>query len=351
MQHHASTTDPAGTYVGLTYVGIDVGKEHLDVFARVQSGPKEQTRKHRFPNTAKGHRALARWIGREPARVALEASGRYSIDVSAALCEVETLALMVVNPRAAKQFGDSMMRRSKTDEIDADLLASYAQRMPFEAYEPPEAVFVELRAITRRIQALTVERAREKNRLQSERASRTASPVVTGDIEVNIRHLTRRIERLEQHALALLDDSDALREAFDHLVSIRGVGAKSAVLLLGELGMMPSDMTVREWVAFAGLDPKQHRSGTSVEKRARISKVGNARIRRALYMPALVAVRYEPQVKAYYEELIGRGKPPKVALTAVMRKLLHAIYGMLKHGQDFEGEKFYRGPEKAAAVA
>ncbi len=203
-------------------------------------------------------------------------SGRYSIDVAGALCAVETIALMVVNPRATKQFGDSMMRRSKTDEIDAGLLADYAQRMPFEAYEPPKAVFVELRAITRLIQALTVERAREKNRLQSETASRTASPMVTNDIEVNIRHLGRRIDRLEQHALALLDDSDELFNAFYHLVSIRGIGAKSAVLLLGELGMMPSDMAVREWVAFAGLDPKQHQSGTSVEKRARISKVGNA---------------------------------------------------------------------------
>ena len=143
-----------------------------------------------------------------------------------------------------------------------------------------------------------------------------------------MRHLTRRIDELARQALGRLDESERLRSAFEHLVSIRGVGRKSAILLLGELAMLPSDMSVREWVAFAGLDPKQHRSGTSVEQRERISKVGNARIRRSLYMPALVAVQHEPEVRAFYEKLIGKGKKPRVALVAVMRKLLHAIYGM-----------------------
>ena len=133
---------------------------------------------------------------------------------------------MVAAPRAAKRYGDALMRRSKTDQADAELLASYAERTPFEAYEPPEAVFVELRAITRRVQALTVEPTREKNHLQAEEASRTASPVVLRDIGVNIRHLTRRIDLLVDHALGLLEDSGELRQAFGHLVSIGGVAAK-----------------------------------------------------------------------------------------------------------------------------
>lgn len=336
------------------YLGIDVSKDDLDVFERAFTGVKEKTRRCRFSNTAQGHEALAKWIGQHAThatRVCLEASGRYSIDVAIALAGLEHVELMVVNPRAARQFADASMRRSKTDLLDAEVLADYAQRMPFEAWEPPGAVLVELRAITRRIQALTVERSRERNRLQAEEASRTASRVVTNDIEVNIRHLTRRIDMLTAHALALLGESAELREAFEHLTSIRGVGQKSAILLLGELGMLPCDMSVREWVAYAGLDPKRHQSGTSVEKRARISKVGNARIRRALFMPAMVAVQHEPQVKAYYERLLGCGKVPRLAQVAVMRKLLHAIYGMLKHGEDFDGAKFYQAPEKAAVAA
>nr|WP_272591924.1 transposase [Salinibacter ruber] len=132
---------------------------------------------------------------------------------------------------------------------------------------------------------------------------------------------------------------------YGHLTSVRGIAEKSAVLLLGELAMLPSDMSVREWVAHAGLDPKKWESGTSVNAPERTGKIGNARIRRALYMPAHSAIRYEPRVGAFYEKLLRRGKAKMVAVVAVMRKLLHAIYGMLKHGRDFDGEKFYATPE------
>ena len=101
-------------------------------------------------------------------------------------------------------------------------------------------------------------------------------------------------------------------------------------------------MSVREWVAHAGLDVRHHRSGTSVEERPRISKMGNRNIRRALFMPAQVAVRFEPAVQGFYERLVGRGKPKMVAIVAVMRKLLHAIYGILKHDAPFDGAKFYQ---------
>jgi transposase len=140
----------------------------------------------------------------------------------------------------------------------------------------------ELRAITRRIQALTVERAREKKRLHAHQASRMASAVVTNDIEVNLRHLTRRIDELTRQTTKVLRQCDDLQSAYGRLVSIPGIGRKSAILLLGELALLPKDMSVRQWVAYAGLDPKRHASGTSVEQRERISKVGNARIRRAL---------------------------------------------------------------------
>lgn len=333
-----------------THVGIDVSKDDLDAckLCGSSSGDK-QTR--RFKNTSAGHRQLIQWIGEGPAKVCMEASGRYGLDAALALCESEGLELMVANPRAIKNFREASMRRSKTDAIDAEVIVEYARRMPFEAWEPPEEATRELRAITRRIQALTVERAREKNRLHAAEASQLTSPIVINDIEVNLRHLTRRIDELTRQARKLVQASDSLKGPFEHLTSIRGVGEKSAILLLGELAMLPDDMSVREWVAYAGLDPKRHQSGSSIEQRERISKVGNARIRRALYMPALVAVQHEPHVRAFYDKLTGKGKKPIVATVAVMRKLLHAIYGMLKHDQDFRGEKFYRIPEKTPATA
>ncbi len=110
---------------------------------------------------------------------------------------------------------------------------------------------------------------------------------------------------------------------------------------MAELSTLPGDMDVRQWVAHAGIDPMQFQSGTSVDKPSRISRRGNAHLRRALFLPALVAVQHEPNVNAFYEKLLGRGKSKMQANVAVMRKLLHAIYGMLKHDRDFDGEKFY----------
>lgn len=329
------------------YLGIDISKDCLDICCHTNG--REQQR--RFPNTSAGHQALIDWLGNGPIRACIEASGRYGLDIALALSEAEDIQVMVANPRAVKNFREASMRRSKTDALDAGVLCEYAQRMPFEPWEPPEEATRELRALTRRIQALTVERAREKNRLHAHQASRMASAIVTNDIEVNIRHLTRRIDELLRQATKTIDESEGLQAAFDHLLSIPGIARKSATLLLGELALLPNDMSVRQWVAYAGLDPRRHQSGTSVEQRERISKVGNARIRRALYMPALVAVRNDRHIGAFYEKLLDRGKKPIVATVAVMRKLLHSIYGMLKHDQDFHGEKFYRIPENVPMAA
>lgn len=125
---------------------------------------------------------------------------------------------------------------------------------------------------------------------------------------------------------------------------------ESAILLLGELTVLPAGISVRERVAHAGLDPCARESETSVHAPERVSKVGNARIRGALYMPAQVAIRHEPSGAFDSEKLLDRGKPKMVAIVAVMRKLLHAIYSMLKHGQGFDGSKLYRPPTAAQAA-
>ncbi|MEM1128073.1 MAG: IS110 family transposase [Bacteroidota bacterium] len=336
--------------------GCDVSADTLDV-ARLNpaggepAGGEPAGLQHaQFANTASGHTALIDWLQEPglPVRLVLEASGIYGLDLMLALDEVDTVEVMVLNPRAAKDYRRAHMHRSKTDQIDAAVLCDYALRMPFTPWHPPETDAVELRWLARRIADLTVERSREKNRLHAAQATRSQSALVINDIEVNLRHLTRRIDELLRQALKLIRASSSLETAFEHLTSVRGIAAKSAILLLGELLCLPGQMSVREWVAYAGLDVRQHRSGRSVEARPRISKEGNVHIRRALYMPALVAVKWEPAVGAFYEQLVERGKPKMVAVVAVMRKLLHAIYGMLKHGADFDGSKFYAFEPKAA---
>ena len=323
-----------------TDAGIDVSKAVLDVAARRD---ERQLETAWFANDPPGHKALIRWLtrGGRTVRVVLESTGTYSLDVALALHRTRGIAVMVANPRAIKQFTGALMQRSKTDLTAAVALRDFVIRMPFVAWQPPAAHVLELRGIARRIAALVVERTRERNRLHALRATAEASAVVCNDIDVNVRHLERRIALLTEQALALIVGDAELREAFERLVSVPGIAAHSAVQLLPELLVLPSGMSVRQWVAHAGLDPRAHQSGTSVDKPARISKVGNAHIRRALFMPALVAVQHNPHVRAFFDKLVARGKTPLQAYVAVMRKLLHAIYGMFTTRTTFVAAKFH----------
>lgn len=326
--------------------GCDVSKDRLDLCLLHPDGGRS---KKQFDNAPEGHEKLIAWLTQTGTciRLVIEATGTYSLDLALRLHEADEVELMVANPRATKKFAAAQMRRSKTDQIDAEVLCDFARRMEFVAWQPPEEAILELRGIARRMQALTVERTRELARLRHAEATATTPAVVLNDIEVNIRHLERRLDEMLRQALKVVREHTRLEKAFAHLTSVRGIAEKSAVMILPEVLILPEEMTVRQWVAHAGLDPCKHSSGDSIEKRERISKVGNVKLRRALYMPAWVAVQWEPNVRAYYEKLIARGKKPMVAIVAVMRKLLHAIYGMLKHDADFDGAKFYQIPAQA----
>lgn len=333
--------------------GADVSKDWLDLVC--QPPGQETVAERRFDNTSTGHNRLIRWLRKKSSsvkgssvRITIEASGIYSLDLALALHEASGIELMVAHPKALKDYRGARGRRAKTDRVDARLICDFCRRMPFEAWTPPSKEAFELRALARRLHTLIEEKRREQGRLHAATVSRDASRYVENDIEVNIRHLDRRIDQIERAALSLIEEHPALRTACDHLRSVKGIGDRSAVKLLGELVMMPRDLSVRQWVAFAGLDVRHHESGSSVSKPGRISKQGNARLRKALYMPAQVAIQNEPNVQAFYHKLLERGKKPMVAIVAVMRKLLHAIYGMLKHDQDFEGQKFYQMPASAA---
>src|SRR5512139_383838 len=323
-----------------TDAGIDVSARVLDVAACRDGKTLESVQ---FANTAAGHRQLVRWLtkrGRH-AQVVLEATGVYSLDVALALHAAVRVEVMVVNPRAARDFARATLQRSSTDATMAATLREYVQRMPFVAWVPPAPAVREVRAVARRLAALSAERVREKNRLHAAQATTDTPAIVVRDVEVNLAHLERRIAGLTDQALALVTAHPELQAAYTHLTSIKGIATTSAIQILPELLVLPADMSVRQWVAHAGLDPRHWQSGSSVHLPARISKVGNVHLRRALYMPALVAIRYEPQVKAFYEHLRAKGKAPLQALVAVMRKLLHACYGMLRTNTNFDGAKFF----------
>ncbi|HWS70634.1 MAG TPA: transposase, partial [Thermoanaerobaculia bacterium] len=160
------------------------------------------------------------------------------------------------------------------------------------------------------------------------------------DIQVSIRHFERRIEQLDRQATALVEASSEVEAVYRLLRTISGIGHVTALQLMAELLMLPADMTARQLVAHAGLDPRQYESGTSVQRAPRISKAGNRHIRAALFLPAFAAIRHDASVRAFYQRLTGRGKKPLQATIAVMRKLLHAIHGVLRTGSPFDSTRF-----------
>lgn len=322
-------------------VGIDVSAEE---FTAALDRPGAEPQVLNLPNTAAGYKRLCRRLRKtdSTARVCLEATGIYSLDLALALHRTRGIEVMVANPRATKDFARACMKRSKTDRTDAMSILEFVRRMPFEAWRPPSSEALNLRAISRRIAALMLTRIQERNRLKAAERSDELAEALAEDIEAHIDFLEQSMERLAEQAMQIVDaDADLLRR-YRHLVSVKGIARASAIRILGELAVLPHDMAARQWVAHAGLDPRHYESGSSIDKPTRISKTGNRHMRAALYMPALVAIRSEPNIQAFYQALLKRGKKPMQAIVAVMRKLLHAIHGMFSNDENFVGEKFYR---------
>lgn len=324
---------------GESLVGIDVAARTLSVSGYRGKGVEVAE----FENTAEGHKKLIRWAGKGGRRVraCLEATGVYHFELALALHRHPRVEVMVANPRATRHFAEAQMKRAKTDRVDRGVILDFLERMPFRPWTPPDQAVLELRAIARRVSALTDECSREKARRHSTSKVPSVGAVIENDIEVNIRHLDRRIELLRAKAIELVQSHETLNRRYEQLVSVKGIGEVSAIQILAEVTVLPDDMSSSQWVAHSGLDPVPKESGDRQKQRS-ISKRGNKYLRTALYMPALVAIKYCPNVRSFYEDLLSRGKEKLRGVIAVMRKLLVAIWGMFKNNQMFAPEKFRR---------
>lgn len=328
--------------------GIDVSAGQLVVALEGEGGSGRQ---RSFPNRASGHQALILWLQKNQTRirVCLEATGLYSLDLALALHAASGIEVGVLNPKKVSAFATTLCR-SKSDPADAQVLAEYARRMPFQPWHPPQAAALELRAITRHLAALTQQRTQQSNRLHALSACHAGARCVQQDLKRSLRDLQRRSEKMRRAALALIAQDAELRLRLALLLSMPGIGEVSALHLLGELALLAPHLSVRQWVAHSGLDPAHHDSGSSVHKRSRISRAGNRYLRRALYMPALVAVRHDPHLRAFYQALVARHKAKLQALMAAARKMLHAIFGMFRGGTAYDGSRLFPAIELAAAA-
>lgn len=324
--------------------GVEVSQQTLVVDVEGQS-------QREFANEPSGQQALVHWLvalGGE-VRVCLEATGLYGLDAALALHDAG-LAVMVANPRAVRHFAQAAMQRSKTDQSDAAILREFARRMEFEPWRRLTPAALDLLALARRFGAVVEMQTAEKNRLHAAGVSRALPAFLRREVQRSVARLERDRKRLLRMARDLVQRDPQLARRHALLLTVCGIAETSALSLLAELHACGPEASARQWVAYAGLDPREHTSGSSVAQKPRISRKGNSHLRRALYMPAVVACQREPHLKAFYERLLARGKTKRQAQVAVMRKLLHAIFGMFKHDQPFDGSKLFSPQQRPEAV-
>ena len=265
----------------------------------------------------------------------MEASGGFEEAVATLLHE-EGYSVSLVNPRRIKGYADSQLRRSKTDSADASLLARYGQREDPRLWDPPTAAESRLRELTRARQALKKEKTRTENRLDEveDEAVRNAYQDLLEEINEKISALE---EEIEEH----VEESPNLNDQCSLLDTIPGVGLQTAAIVVSELGSADRFESARQAAAYAGLVPSHHQSGTSIRGESKMSKVGNARLRSAMYFPAMyfpamTALRFNSAIKALGDRLEKRGKEEMVIIGAAMRKLLHICYGAGESDRPFD---------------
>lgn len=312
------------------YLGIDIAKAKLDCALRMPDG---KLRHKVVENSSVGFQALRIWLdkqGVETLHVCMEATGTYWEAVAEFLADFETITISVVNPAQIKAFGASQMVRTKTDKADAKLIAQFcSERRPAPWVAPPPSERA-LRALVLRLDALNAMRVQESNRFD------VARPAVRDSLAQHIAWLDQEIEKIILAIRTHIDNDPSLRDKQRLLDTIPGLGERTIAVLLAFYASPQRFANARQAVAFAGLDPRQHESGSSVKGKPRLSKVGHAFLRKALYMPAMVTLYRTEWGKLFRSRLAASGKPPMLIIGAMMRKLVHVAFGVLKSGKQFE---------------
>jgi transposase len=312
-----------------SFLGVDLSKE---TFHACLFGDHTEAKKA-FPNTPKGFEQLIAWLNNRRAvnvHICMEATGPYWESLASYLHGLEQ-RVSVVNPARIKAFAQSELLRTKTDEVDAALIARFCKSQSPELWLPPPAEIRILQALMRHYEHLKTTRVQ-----QSVYAQSSDAPVVTTSIAEVIATLDEQIAQVERKIHQHFDDHPDLKRRRDLLTSIPGIGETTAGAILSEIPHLDQFQSAKAVAAFAGLSPRERRSGTSIHGRTRLCKTGNARVRKALYMPAVVALRFNPTLRIFAERLLAAGKHKRLVIGAVMRKLLVLAYGILRSGVAFD---------------
>jgi transposase len=316
------------------WIGIDVSHATLDVCVL---RPDSTMHDKQFANIGSGYKKLVRWVEQLAPHCVhhycLEATGSYSIAVAEFLANLG-YAVSIVNPARMRFFGLAQGHGNKTDQTDARLIARFCHKDTPALWRAASPEMRLLLALIRRVQAVQPRLVQEKNR----RAAPHQPAEVIVSLQMTISFLEQEVTRVRGQIRVHVQPHQHLKQDVDLLQSIPGIGEVAAWTILAELPDVSQFDSAQRVAAYAGLAPREYRSGSSVRKQTRLHKHGNSRLRKAVYFPAVSAVVWNPVVKAHDDRLRQAGKAKMVALAAAMRKLLMICYGVLKHQQPFQAD-------------
>ena len=328
------TTDP--THSPSFFLGIDVGKK--DLFCHI-TGPDGQA-SERFDNTPTGIKSLLKWLKKETLiprlSACLEQTGHYGDAIAASLHTLPIYSLHVVNPYQIKAFGMQKLRRNKSDTADAKLIARFlksehAELRPWQPRDPKQQRITEL---SRYADSLTQDTARLKTKLDAQ-----PDKTITASLKRRIKFQEKELKAIRKLINEIIKSEPELHAKKQLLKTIPGIGEIASHLVMAELPDLSEFEDARQLAAWTGLTPQHHLSGNSGRTRTPITKIGSVHLRRGLFMPAMTARVFNPLLKTFGDRLRENGKTPKKIIIAIMRKLLHQIYGILKSGEPYNPEK------------
>jgi len=320
-----------GIKMSKAILGIDVSKKELVVALFMCDS---SIHKKKFSNDKAGFNSLLNWLRIKKVndiKACMEATGNYSTAIADFLYNLG-YEVSVINPACVKAFASSKLTRSKTDELDSVIIAQYASKSELLPCKPIDPNLKELRYLYRCLNDLKDQHVQVLNYLENEDLLPSAVCKVWKELSQNLQ---QQMSNIEKSIDILLENNSSINQQSQNLQTIPGIGKTTAVAIIAESPDISIFKDARSYAAYAGLVPKHRTSGSSIKGKARLSKLGSAKLRKAVYFPAIVAKNHNPILKSFAEKLKKKGKHTMVIIGAVMRKLLHIVFAVLKYNTAF----------------
>ena len=340
-------------------VGVDMSKADFKVsFWQLKADQKTRIRGTRtFANNLSGFKAFIQWISKKACtetavQVTIEATGVYHEQLTHFLHDHD-YRVNIVLPNMSKSYAKSLGLKTKTDKVDAGMLGQLGIERDLRQWQASSANMRFLKQLTRDRVQLLKEKTAVTNRLHALQSSYQPSKMVIKRMKQRIKLLDKQLKEVETQIEQTIEQDEKLAPIVERICKIKGLGLITVAIILAETNGFELFTSRQQLVSYAGYDVVERQSGSSIKGKTRISKKGNAYIRRALYFPALSIIKYEPQFKQLFERIVKKNSLKMVAYVAVQRKILLLIYALFKSEQPYDPnyQNHQRPEEKLAMTA